>query len=97
MKTNTVYGIYVVLVSLILMFGYAGYWIVLDSLNRILRATADVSIYASHWVNLIFYAMFWIGVILFFIGIAMVVAGVILDAMEMKVKFASLRRAQTQC
>jgi hypothetical protein len=78
------------------MFGYAGYWIVLDSLNRILRATADVSIYASYWVNLIFYAMFWIGVILFFIGIAMVVVGVILDGVEMKVKYASLRRAQAQ-
>jgi flagellar biosynthesis protein FlhB len=94
MKSNTVYGIYVVLVSLLLMFGYAGYWIVLDSLNKILRATADVSIYASYWVNLVFYVMFWIGVVLFFVGVAMVVVGVILDAMEVKVKYASLKRAQ---
>jgi hypothetical protein len=75
--------------SLLLMLAYAGYWTAVISLNK----AFGVAVPVSYWVDTALYAVFWVGVGLFGVGVAMVVAGVILDAMEMKVRYASLKKA----
>jgi hypothetical protein len=89
MKSNTVYGMYVILVSLLLMLMYGGYWTAIYVVNKL----TGIGVPAIPWFDYALYAVFWIGVALFAVGSAMVVAGVILDAMEMKAKYASLRRS----
>ena len=89
MKSNTAYGMYVILISLLLMLVYGGYWTAVYVVHRL----TGVGVPAVPWFDYALYVVFWVGVVLFAVGLAMVVAGVILDAIEMKAKYASLRRS----
>jgi hypothetical protein len=90
MKSNTAYGIAVVLISLLFMLIYGTYWAGVYVVNKVL----GVAVPSMPWFDFVLYALFWIGAGLFAVGIAMVIAGVFLDAVEMKAKYASLKKAK---
>jgi preprotein translocase subunit SecA len=80
---------YVILISLLLMLVYGGYWAAVYVVNKL----TGVGVPVIPWFDYALYVMFWVGVVLFAVGLAMVVAGVVLDAMEMKAKYASFKRS----
>jgi len=87
MKSNAEYGVYVILVSLLLMAVYAAYWVAVISLNK----AYGVAVPVVYWVDVVLYAVFWVGVALFGVGVVLTVFGIILDAMEMKARYALLK------
>jgi len=86
-KSNTVYGIYVILIGLLLMSVYSIYWITITALHKVYGITTPPSV-----VDVAMYVVFWTGAVLFAIGVAMVVAGVYLDAVLLKVQYKHLKR-----
>jgi len=90
MKSNASYGIQVVLVGLLLMLVYVGYWTAVYVVNKV----AGTAVPAVPLFDYALYAAFWVGAALFAVGVVMIIVGVILDAMEMKAKYASLKKHQ---
>jgi len=88
MKSHTVYGIYVVLISLLLISVGIAYWGLVYSIYRGYVGHIEVPPLADKVVL----AVFWTGVGLFALGIVMVLAGVAVDAMEMKARYAELKK-----
>jgi hypothetical protein len=60
----------------------------------VVNKVLGVAVPSMPWFDYVLYALFWIGVGLFAVGVAMIIAGVILDAMEMKAKYVSLKKMQ---
>jgi len=88
MKPHTVYGIYVVLISLLLISVGIAYWGLVYSIYRGYVGHIEVPPLADKVVL----AVFWTGVGLFALGIVMVLAGVVVDAMEMKARYTELKK-----
>jgi len=88
MKSHTVYGIYVILISLLLISVGVAYWGLVYSIYRGYLGYIEVPPLADKVVL----AIFWTGVGLFALGVVMVIAGVVVDAMEMKARYAELKK-----
>jgi hypothetical protein len=59
----------------------------------VVNKLTGIGVPAIPWFDHAIYVVFWVGFALFAVGLGMVIVGVILDAMEMKAKYASLRRS----